>query len=223
MAEEFGLQGVLHWPMTLPQHVAAGTHLQDVLHCLVFWAAAQQVLSGGGAGEMRGWGDGGVGGGRRDLFLICKSVMKVILVWMQRDSRYFQKGGRGWGGGGGGNILTCSRCRRWLSVEVTLISVSTIIYHMGKLGVCVGGGGGGAGEEQQKCRSRKKQVGRERRGKDTERQRKRERWGQRMYKQCRDEDRASKRTENVCTNKVGKPNKLKRQPDLQTKSDRSTD
>ena len=36
------------------------------------------------------------GGG--DLFLICKSVMKVILVCMQRDSRYFQKGV--WGGGG---------------------------------------------------------------------------------------------------------------------------
>ena len=49
----------------------------------------------------------------RGLFLICKSVMKVILVCTQRDSRYFQKGG--------GNILTCSRCIRWLSVEVTLI------------------------------------------------------------------------------------------------------
>ena len=45
--------------MTLPQHVAAGTRLQDALHSLVFWAAAQQVLSGGGAGEMRGWGVGG--------------------------------------------------------------------------------------------------------------------------------------------------------------------
>ena len=62
--------------MRLPQHVAAGIRLQDVLHCLVFWAAAQQVLSGGGAGEMRGWGWG------RDLFLICKSDMKVILVCM---------------------------------------------------------------------------------------------------------------------------------------------
>ena len=59
-------------------------------------------------------------GGGRDLFLICKSVMKVILVCMQRDSMYFLKGG------GGGDILTYSRCRRWPSVEMTLISVSTV-------------------------------------------------------------------------------------------------
>ena len=72
---------------------------------------------------------------------------------------------------------------------------------------CVGGVGG-VGEEQQKCRSRKKQVGRERSGKDTEKER--ERCGQRMYKQCREEDTASQRTENVCTNNVEKPIKLKR-------------
>ena len=47
---------------------------------------------------MRGWGDEGMGGwgGGRDLFLICKSVMKVILVCMQRDSMYFLKGGGGY-------------------------------------------------------------------------------------------------------------------------------
>ena len=85
------------------------------------------------------------------------------------------------------------------------------------------GGGGSGGREQQRCRSGKKQVGRVRereRHRETEKEREvgtedvqtTQRWGQRMYKQCRE-----------CVYKQGRENKLKCQPDLQTKSDRSTD
>ena len=34
--------GGLHWPEDLPQHVVAGSFLQDVLHCLVLQAAGTQ-------------------------------------------------------------------------------------------------------------------------------------------------------------------------------------
>ena len=46
MATELGLQGGLHWPVSLPQHVVAGTCLQDVLCCPLLQAAGTQGWRG---------------------------------------------------------------------------------------------------------------------------------------------------------------------------------
>ena len=42
-ALELGLQGGLHWPVGLPQHVVAGASVQDVLCCPVLQAAGGRV------------------------------------------------------------------------------------------------------------------------------------------------------------------------------------